>query len=144
MRSLLLPITDQSDVTVEYTYIVTIFAKKYIENSKKILLHCNANHSWKKKFHLLTLMILNLLHLPVGQAFFQRKKINEPIVFDKLKVFTKNEGSKYYRSDQLNDLGFKRPDQETSVLYLNISSLPYHIDDLTEFLITISPQISKG
>ena len=76
-------------------------------------------------------------------SILPKKKIDEPIVFDKLKVFTKNEGSKYYRSDQLNDLGFKMPDQSTSVLYLNISSLPYHIDELTEFLITISPQISK-
>ena len=44
------------------------------------------------KFHFSILMILNLLHLPVGCAFLQRKKIDEPTISDKLNAFTKNEG----------------------------------------------------
>ena len=56
----------------------------------------------------MTLMILNLLDLPVGCAFFQKKrKTHKPTIFDKLNGFTENEGNKckYYKSDQLNDLG---------------------------------------
>ena len=70
--------------------------------------------------------------------------MHEPTIVDKLNVFTKNEGSKYYTSDQLNDLGLKNPDKDTSVMHLNISSLPYHIDELTELLnhnLTISFKI---
>ena len=59
---------------VPYTNTVTILANKHIENQKKILLLGIVNPAWKKKFHFLTLMVLNFLHLPMVCAFSQRKK----------------------------------------------------------------------
>ena len=67
---------------------------------------------------------------------FSKEKKHEFTIFDKLNAFTENEGnnSRYYTSDQLNDLGLKKHDKKMLVMHLNISPLLYHTDDLTELL----------
>ena len=41
---------------------------------------------------------------------------------------------KYYTKDQFKELGFDKNSKQMSLMYLNISSLPYHIDKLTNLL----------
>ena len=41
---------------------------------------------------------------------------------------------KYYIKDQFKELGFDKNSKEMSLMHLNISSLPCHIDELTNLL----------
>ena len=56
--------------------------------------------------------------------------------FEKLNVFTENEDikCKYYAKDQFKGLGFDKNSKQMSLIHLNISSLSYHVDELTNLL----------
>ena len=56
--------------------------------------------------------------------------------FEKLNVFTENEDikCKYYTKDQFKGLGFDKNSKQMSLIHLNISSLSYHVDELTNLL----------
>ena len=53
-------------------------------------------------------------------------------VFEKLNIFPENEDINYtfYMKDQLKELGYDKNSKQMSLMHLNISSLPYHIDEL--------------
>ena len=60
--------------------------------------------------------------------------------FEKLNAFTENEDikCKYYTKDQFKGLGFDKNSKQMPLMHLNISSLPYHIDELTNLLNELS------
>ena len=61
------------------------------------------------------------------------KKITKETIFEKLNLFSDNENikCKYYTTEQFKETALINI---TTLLHLNISSLPYHIDELTELL----------
>ena len=58
------------------------------------------------------------------------KKIKE-IILEKLELFSgyENIESKYYTNEKFKENDFDKHNNQTSLLHLNISSLPYPIDD---------------
>ena len=57
-------------------------------------------------------------------------------IFEKLNVFNENEDvkCKYYTKDEFKELDFDKNSKQMSIMHLNISSLPYHTDELTNLL----------
>ena len=72
-----------------------------------------------------------------GKSIIPKKELKAtPTIFEKLNLFTENENMacKHCSNEQIKKL--KKDDQDItiSLLHLNISSLPYHIDNLTYLL----------
>ena len=64
------------------------------------------------------------------------KKITKETIFEKLNLFSDNENitCKYYTTEQFKENSFDKHNNQMTLLHLNISSLPYHIDEFTELL----------
>ena len=64
------------------------------------------------------------------------KKISKETVFEKLNLFSENENinCKYYTTEHFKGNSFDKHNNQMTLLHLNISSLPYHIDEFTELL----------
>ena len=64
------------------------------------------------------------------------KKRRKETIFEKLNLFSDNENitCKYYTTEQFKENGFDKHNNKMTLLHLNISSLPYHIDEFTELL----------
>ena len=77
---------------------------------------------------------MNSKHLP--QAILPKKRLQEPTIFEKINAFTEIEETscKYHTIDQLNEINIAKPSKKLSLMHLNISFLPYHFDELSEFL----------
>ena len=82
---------------------------------------------------------------PSGLSILPKKKLHEPAIFEKINVFTENEETncKYHTIDQLNKINIAKHSKKLSLMDLNISSLPYDFDELSELLndLTIKFQI---
>ena len=76
--------------------------------------------------------------LTKNKAIIHKKQIQESFtLLEKLNQFSENENltCKYYNNEQLKELNSeKNNSQSLSLLHLNISSLPYHIDEFTNLL----------
>ena len=78
-----------------------------------------------------------LTHLSKRMSVLPKRKDKLPTTnFEKLNIFTLNEDIKYkyYTKDQFKELGFDKNSKQMSLMHLNISSLHYHIDGLTNLL----------
>ena len=64
------------------------------------------------------------------------KKTTKETISEKLDLFSNNENikCKYYTTEQFKENGFDKHNNQMTLLHLNISSLPYHIDEFTELL----------
>ena len=64
------------------------------------------------------------------------KKITKETILEKLNLFSDNENikCKYYTTEQFKENGFDKHNNQMTLLHLNTSPLPYHIDDFTELL----------
>ena len=73
-----------------------------------------------------------------GKSIIPKKELKTtPTTFEKLNIFTENENTacKYYSNEQFKKLKKDNHYINISLLHLiNISSLPYHIDNLTNLL----------
>ena len=72
-----------------------------------------------------------------GKSIIPKKELKAtPTIFEKLNIFTENENiaCKYYSKEQFKKLKKDNQDKNKSLLHLNICSLPYHIDNLTNLL----------
>ena len=78
-------------------------------------------------------------------SILPKKKLHEPAIFEKINAFTENEETncKYHTIDQLNKINIAKHSKKLSLMDLNISSLPYDFDELSELLndLTIKFQI---
>ena len=57
-------------------------------------------------------------------------------MFEKIDAFTENEETncKYHTIDQLNKISIAKHSKKLSLMHLNISSLPYHFDELSKLI----------
>ena len=64
------------------------------------------------------------------------KKLTKETIFEKLNLLSDNENitCKCYTTEQFKENGFDKHNNQMTLLHLNISSLPYHIDEFTELL----------
>ena len=64
------------------------------------------------------------------------KKNSKETIFEKLNLFSDNYNikCKYYTTEQFKENGFDKHNNQMTLFHLNISSLPYHIDEFTELL----------
>ena len=64
------------------------------------------------------------------------KNISKETIFEKLNLFSDSENikCKYYTTEQFKENSFDKHNNQMTLLHLNISSLPYHIDEFTELL----------
>ena len=64
------------------------------------------------------------------------KKITKETIFEKLNLFSDNENikCKYYTTEQFKENSFDKHNNQMTLLHLNISSLPYHIDEFAALL----------
>ena len=72
-----------------------------------------------------------------GKSIIPKKELKAtPKIFEKLNIFTENENlvCKYYSNQQFEKLKKDNQDKNIFSLHLNTSSLPYHIDTLTNLL----------
>ena len=72
-----------------------------------------------------------------GKSIIPKKELlATPTIFEKLNIFTENENMvcKNYSNEHFKKLKKDNQDKNISLLHLNISSLPYHIDNLTHLL----------
>ena len=72
-----------------------------------------------------------------GKSIIPKKELKAtPTIFENLNIFTKNENMarKYYSKEQFKNFKKDNEDINISLLHLNISSLPYHRDNLANLL----------
>ena len=72
-----------------------------------------------------------------GKSILLKKELMATsTIFEKLNIFTENENMacKHYSNEQFKKLTKDNQDKNISLLHLNISSLPYHIDNCTNLL----------
>ena len=71
-----------------------------------------------------------------GLSILPKKRLHEPTIFEKINAFTENEETncKYHTIDQLNKINIAKHSKKLSLMHLNISSLPYYFDELSELL----------
>ena len=72
-----------------------------------------------------------------GKSIIPKKELLATLtIFEKLNIFTENENMvcKNYSNEHFKKLKKDNQDKNISLLHLNISSLPYHIDNLTHLL----------
>ena len=64
------------------------------------------------------------------------KNISKETIFEKLNLFSDSENikCKYYTTEQFKENSFDKHNNQMTLLHLNISSLPYHIDEFAELL----------
>ena len=62
------------------------------------------------------------------------KIMTKETIFEKLNLLTDNENITGYTTEQFRENGFDKHSNKMSLLHLNVSSLPYHIDEFTELL----------
>ena len=64
------------------------------------------------------------------------KNMSKETIFEKLNLFSDSENikCKYYTTEQFKENSFDKHNNQMTLLHLNISSLPYHIDEFTELL----------
>ena len=57
-------------------------------------------------------------------------------MLEKIDAFTENEETncKYHTIDQLNKINIAKHSKKLSLMHLNISSLPYHFDELSKLI----------
>ena len=78
-----------------------------------------------------------LIRLLNEKSIIPKKELKPtPTIFEKLNISTENENMacKYYSYEQFKKLKKDNQDINISLLHLNIFSLPYHIDNLTNLL----------
>ena len=85
-----------------------------------------------------TLNNTEFARLTKNKTIIHKKQIQESFtLLEKLNQFSENENltCKYYNNEQLKELNSeKNNSQSLSLLHLNISSLPYHVDEFTNLL----------
>ena len=71
-----------------------------------------------------------------GLSIIPKKRLHEPTIFEKINAFTENEETncKHHTIDQLNKRNIAKHSKKLSLMHLNISSLPYHFDEISELL----------
>ena len=90
-------------------------------------------------------MVLQMLYAKIYDTVYNHltkdlkvkpEKITKETIFEKLNLFSDNENMKckYYTTEQFKKNDFDKHNQQMTLLHLNISSLPYHIDEFTELL----------
>ena len=123
-------------VTVGYKIILVIFENKLTDKYKITKVYGAVSLVWKKKIPFSNLKNSEFEAFTSRLSILLKKRPHELTIFEKIDAFSENEETscKYHTIYQLNKINLAKPIKKLSLVHLNISSLPYHFNELSELL----------